>query len=154
MTPRQRRRLIDSVATFRQAASEPPAPTVTQTITKPGTREISDGAIIPEPLIAIGFNDRLANRPYPSAYETWSEPEQRRYENGRLVASNMLLLGVKLKPLGVRRWRGYSALYYQSIARFGTWRPTGDPKADEVLNLTAQMMVASQTAHGPLDDLL
>jgi hypothetical protein len=38
------------------------------------------------PFSQRGWRDALRGRPYPQQYDSWPEPDQRNYENGRLRA--------------------------------------------------------------------
>jgi len=53
----------------------------------------------------IGFNDATAARSFDPRWETWPEREQRYYENGRLIAANILLAGEapRLMPSNTKR---------------------------------------------------
>jgi hypothetical protein len=40
----------------------------------------------------MGWHDFYTRQPYPSDYDSWSEQDQRNYENGRLRAANVSLM--------------------------------------------------------------
>lgn len=111
--------------------------------TRPGTRPITDGEPVRN-VIAWGFNDRLDGAPYRPEYETWAPKTQQRYENGRLIAANMLLAGYTLHRLRTRNrapdhrtaryWEGYCAAYYGASSNFGHWRPGKAMAPDEALS--------------------
>lgn len=86
-------------------------------------------------IIALGWNDRIAGRGYHQDYDKWNERLQRRYENGRLVASNLLAIGHKGKPAvipaDIDLLRGYvrrpysAQTYWKANRTIGHWRPLG-----------------------------
>jgi hypothetical protein len=47
---------------------------------------------------AAGWRDYASGQPYPRAYDTWREVDQRNYENGRMRAANYALAGKRLTP--------------------------------------------------------
>jgi hypothetical protein len=48
--------------------------------------------------IEKGYEDVRIGAPWPVEYETWGRADQTKYENGRLVATNIKLAGIKLIP--------------------------------------------------------
>ena len=74
------------------------------------------------PFRSAGHSDYLAGLPFRPEYETWNEEAQYAYENGRLVAANMKLAGLKVptwRP-GVTRPQGYKDVAIAAEHRVGS----------------------------------
>jgi len=77
------------------------------------------------PYIRLGYLDRIAGRPYCPEYESWAANKQNAYENGRLVASN--ILAADIPPPAWRKGCFRPAAYKEARdlakARIGSFRP-------------------------------
>jgi len=59
---------------------------------RPRTNGIFKPKVLPNTYSAQGWEDYLAEKPYPKEYEQWDEVSQRHYERGRLRASGAHLI--------------------------------------------------------------
>ena len=69
----------------------------------------------------MGHEDARNGLGFRREYDTWKEVEQRAYENGRLVATNVASAGfaVPVWRPGVQRMRGFKALSAATVEKVG-----------------------------------
>jgi len=72
-----------------------------------------------------GWRDALRNRPYPRAYDEWSEQDQRNYENGRLRAAGAKTLWKYRKD--IPRQQTIEVVAQVSASERGFIPPSRDP---------------------------